>query len=118
MPPAYWRHSARERLRFAIVHAWRSNDTTPQAEMQNSVQQYGNIADAFVVDGPVPDGPAFLIDDLADSRRTLAVARGCARQAAGRCSHWCSQLARGSEGPTQSSPSPRRPTVTVPVGVP
>jgi ATP-dependent DNA helicase RecQ len=62
----------------AAVH---KHDTTPQAEMQNSAQQYGNIADAFVVDGPVPDGPAYLIDDLADSRWTLAVGGARLRKA-------------------------------------
>jgi ATP-dependent DNA helicase RecQ len=55
----------------AAVH--KKHDTAPQAEMHNSAQQYGNMADAFAVDGPVPDGPVFLIDDLADSRWTLAV---------------------------------------------
>ena len=49
--------------------------------MQNSVQQSGNIADAFVVDGPVPDGPALLIDDLADSRWMLAVVGSRLRKA-------------------------------------
>ena len=63
----------------AAVH--KQGDTTPQAEMQNSAQQYGNVADAFVVGGPVPDGPAFLIDDLADSRWTLAVVGARLRKA-------------------------------------
>lgn len=45
----------------------------PQREMQNSTQQYGNIAGAFVVSGEVPGGPVLLVDDVFDSRWTLTV---------------------------------------------
>jgi ATP-dependent DNA helicase RecQ len=63
----------------AAVHKRRDN--APQSEMQNSAQQYGNVADVFTVDGHVPEGPAFLIDDLADSRWTLAVVGARLRKA-------------------------------------
>jgi ATP-dependent DNA helicase RecQ len=53
----------------------------PQAEMQNSAQQYANVADAFAVTGPVPDGPVLLVDDVAASRWTLAVAGARLRKA-------------------------------------
>jgi ATP-dependent DNA helicase RecQ len=54
-----------------VVHQIR--ETGPQGDMHNSAQQYGNVADGFAVDGPVPDGAVFLVDDFADSRWTLTV---------------------------------------------
>jgi ATP-dependent DNA helicase RecQ len=45
----------------------------PQKEMQNSAQQYRNIAEAFEVTGPAPSGPVLLVDDVFDSRWTLTV---------------------------------------------
>jgi ATP-dependent DNA helicase RecQ len=45
----------------------------PQREMQNSAQQYGNVAEAFRVSGEVPAGPVLLVDDTFDSRWTLTV---------------------------------------------
>ncbi|HEU4868841.1 MAG TPA: RecQ family ATP-dependent DNA helicase [Actinomycetota bacterium] len=45
----------------------------PQKEMQNSAQQYRNVADAFRVSGEVPGGPVLLVDDVFDSRWTLTV---------------------------------------------
>ncbi|HZJ26144.1 MAG TPA: RecQ family ATP-dependent DNA helicase [Acidimicrobiia bacterium] len=64
----------------------RTAEMPPQVEMQNSAQQYGNVARAFgidadVADGEVPAGPVFLVDDLADSRWTLAVVGARLRRA-------------------------------------
>jgi ATP-dependent DNA helicase RecQ len=49
--------------------------------MQNSPQQYANVADAFAATDDVSDGPVLLIDDLASSRWTLAVAGARLRKA-------------------------------------
>jgi len=64
----------------------KTRDTPPQAEMQNSAQQYENIAGAFEIDAAgaeavVPDGPVFLVDDLANSRWTLSVTGARLRKA-------------------------------------
>lgn len=51
-------------------------DNQPQKAMQNSHQQYRNVATAFSVESPVPDGPVLLVDDVVDSRWTMtALAR-------------------------------------------
>jgi len=55
-------------------------DTTPQQEMENSAQQHANVAGAFTVDGPVPDGPVLLLDDVVDSRWTVTEVGACLRQ--------------------------------------
>ena len=46
----------------------------PQRTMENSVRQAGNVVDSFVVNGPLPDGPVLLVDDLAQSGWTLTAA--------------------------------------------
>ena len=46
-------------------------ETKPQKTMQNTQQQYANVRDAFVVRGPVPEGPVLLVDDIVDSRWTM-----------------------------------------------
>ena len=48
-------------------------DTEPQKTMQNSPQQYRNVQNAFEVRADVPAGPVLLVDDIVDSRWTLAV---------------------------------------------
>jgi len=48
-------------------------DTKPQKTMQNSPQQYRNVQNAFEVRADVPAGPVLLVDDIVDSRWTLAV---------------------------------------------
>jgi ATP-dependent DNA helicase RecQ len=55
-------------------------DHRPQATMQNSHQQATNALGAFAVER-VPEGPVLLIDDLVDSRWTLAVVAGRLRAA-------------------------------------
>jgi ATP-dependent DNA helicase RecQ len=71
----------------------KTRETALQAEMENSSQQYENVAGAFeiAVDGAVsgavrsgsdvPDGPVLLVDDLAASRWTLAVVGARLRKA-------------------------------------
>jgi ATP-dependent DNA helicase RecQ len=69
----------------------KTRDTPPQAEMQNSAQQYENLAGAFEIDAAlidrtgagagIPDGPVFLVDDFADSRWTLSVTGARLRKA-------------------------------------
>jgi ATP-dependent DNA helicase RecQ len=53
----------------------------PQREMQNSAQQYGNVAEAFRVTGEVPEGPVLLVDDTFDSRWTLTAVGVLLREA-------------------------------------
>ena len=48
-------------------------DTEPQKFMQNSIQQYTNVKDAFQVDPAVSSDPVLLVDDIVDSRWTLTV---------------------------------------------
>jgi ATP-dependent DNA helicase RecQ len=52
----------------------------PQKEMQNSVQQVRNLLGAFAVDGPVPSGPALLVDDVVDSGWTLTLLAAMLRE--------------------------------------
>jgi ATP-dependent DNA helicase RecQ len=59
----------------------KTRDTAPQTEMENSTQQYENLAGAFEIDADVPDGPVLLVDDLAASRWTLAVTGARLRKA-------------------------------------
>ncbi|WP_419946392.1 RecQ family ATP-dependent DNA helicase [Candidatus Poriferisodalis sp.] len=56
-------------------------DSRPQKSMQNSHQQYRNVAGAFSVDGPVPAGPVLLVDDIVDSRWTLTAIGHLLREA-------------------------------------
>jgi ATP-dependent DNA helicase RecQ len=58
----------------------RVRDRPPQRDMANSVQQLTNVQGAFAVDGPVPDGPVLLVDDLVDSGWTLTVLASLLRQ--------------------------------------
>jgi ATP-dependent DNA helicase RecQ len=51
----------------------------PQAEMQNSAQQVGNVYRAFKVKAYVPEAPVLLVDDLVDTRWTMTVAGLCLR---------------------------------------
>ena len=39
--------------------------------MENGFQQYRNVKGAFTVNGPFPDGPVLLVDDIVDSKWTL-----------------------------------------------
>jgi ATP-dependent DNA helicase RecQ len=70
------------RLGLPVVDAiGQVRDTEPQRNMENSVQQSRNVEGAFVVDAPMPDGPALLVDDLVSSRWTLTEVGRLLRQA-------------------------------------
>lgn len=72
------------RLRLPLHDVIRKvRETSPQREMQNSAQQSGNLDGAFIVSGPVPEGPVLLLDDVADSRWTLTVVGTALRDAGG-----------------------------------
>ncbi len=56
--------------------------TAPQKEMQNNYQQSHNLDGAFEITFlPDTSGPALLVDDMVDSRWTMAVAAALLRQA-------------------------------------
>jgi len=46
-------------------------DRPPQASQQNSYFQQRNVVGSFAIDGDVPSGPVFLLDDAFDSGWTL-----------------------------------------------
>ena len=56
-------------------------DTQPQKAMENSSFQQNNVIDAFGIDGPVPEGGCFLVDDMVDSKWTFTVAAAELRRA-------------------------------------
>ena len=80
VPSLAARYAERMNLPFHPVLV-KTRETAPQAEMDNSSQQYDNVATAFVVSGPVPEGPVYLVDDTVDSRWTLTVATALLRDA-------------------------------------
>jgi ATP-dependent DNA helicase RecQ len=58
----------------------KTRETAPQKQMENSAQQVRNILGAFEVVGePKPD-PVLLVDDIVDSRWTLAVVGALLRE--------------------------------------
>lgn len=60
-------------LELAAVEAvTKTRHTEPQKTMQNSAQQLVNLQGAFAVADRTPAGPALLIDDIVDSRWTMA----------------------------------------------
>jgi ATP-dependent DNA helicase RecQ len=67
-------------LRFvpAVVKV---HECAPQAEMDNTAQQSGNVAGAFEASPPIPDGPVLLVDDLVDSRWTITTIGALLREA-------------------------------------
>jgi ATP-dependent DNA helicase RecQ len=67
-----------ERLAAALGLPFRpvvvkTRETKPQTELENSHQQFKNVWGAFAVEGPPTGEPVLLVDDLVDSRWTLAV---------------------------------------------
>jgi ATP-dependent DNA helicase RecQ len=60
-------------LPFHDVLAHRG-ESRPQAEMENSAQQVGNVYRAFKITGYAPEAPVLLVDDLVDTRWSLTVA--------------------------------------------
>lgn len=51
----------------------KTDERPEQKTMANSTQQARNIDGSLSLDGPVPQGPALLVDDMVDSRWTLTV---------------------------------------------
>lgn len=56
-------------------------DTPPQKNMENSAFQQNNVIDAFGIEGTVPEGGCFLVDDMVDSKWTFTVAAAVLRRA-------------------------------------
>jgi ATP-dependent DNA helicase RecQ len=52
----------------------RANEAPEQKGMQNSAMQARNVVGSLALSGPVPGGPALLVDDIIDSGWTLAMA--------------------------------------------
>ncbi len=48
-------------------------ETAPQAEMENSVMQVKNMLGAYSIKAAFPPGPVLLVDDMVNSRWTMAV---------------------------------------------
>ena len=72
-----------KRLGIAFVPAVQKvQENRQQKEMNNSFQQASNLDGVFSVDeDAVPEGPAFLVDDMLDSRWTFTVVAALLRQA-------------------------------------
>ena len=49
--------------------------------MENSAFQQNNVIDAFGIEGTVPGGGCFLVDDMVDSKWTFTVAAAMLRHA-------------------------------------
>jgi ATP-dependent DNA helicase RecQ len=59
-------------LGLPVVEVLRKVRETPrQRGMQNSAHQFANVDGAYQIVAPIPPGPAFLVDDLVDSRWTI-----------------------------------------------
>jgi ATP-dependent DNA helicase RecQ len=58
----------------------RAGERPPQREMANSQQQVANVRGAFRINGPLPEGPCLLVDDLRFSGWTLAMLAGQLRR--------------------------------------
>lgn len=67
-------------LGFAPI-LMKTAETPPQKEMENAVFQQNNVIDAFTVEGILPSGGCFLVDDMVDSKWTFTVAGAVLRQA-------------------------------------
>ncbi|MEO5679639.1 MAG: DEAD/DEAH box helicase, partial [Acidimicrobiales bacterium] len=70
------------RLDLPVVPAvTRVREAAPQRVAVNSAQQLANVRESFAVEGPLPDGPALLVDDTVQSGWTLTVAAAALRRA-------------------------------------
>jgi ATP-dependent DNA helicase RecQ len=74
------RMAAKLALRYVPV-VTKVRECPSQAEMSNSSQQAANVAGAFAISAPVPDGPVLLVDDLIDSRWTITTIGALLREA-------------------------------------
>ena len=66
----------------AVPAVVKVRDAAPQRSAANSAQQLANVRDAFAVEGPIPPGPALLVDDTVESGWTLTVVAAALRRAA------------------------------------
>ena len=70
------------RLGLPVVPAVeKSHEVAPQRSAANSAQQLANVRDVFAVVGPLPEGPALLVDDTVQSGWTLTVVAAALRRA-------------------------------------
>ncbi len=70
------------RLDLPVVAAVvKDHETQAQCSAANSAQQLANVGDAFSVAGPLPAGPALLVDDTVQSGWTLTVVAAALRRA-------------------------------------
>ena len=74
------RLAAKLNLQFLDVFV-ATGKSEPQKLQENSFHQCNNLDGAFSITSPVPDTPAFLVDDIVDSRWTFTVATALLRQA-------------------------------------
>lgn len=73
--------SIAQKLGLPFIPALRRvRDADEQKLMQNSAMQSRNVMNTLAVDGPIPDGPVLLVDDIVDSGWTLTVAGYLLRQ--------------------------------------
>jgi ATP-dependent DNA helicase RecQ len=65
----------------AVPAVVKVREAAPQRTAANSAQQLANVHDAFSVEGPLPPGPAILVDDTVESGWTLTVVAAALRRA-------------------------------------
>jgi ATP-dependent DNA helicase RecQ len=65
----------------AVEWVRKVRDTEPQKLMENSSQQVRNVLGAYIVEESLEDDPIFLVDDVVDSRWTIAVVTSVLRSA-------------------------------------
>lgn len=70
------------RLGLPVVPAVeKAHEVAPQRSAANSAQQLANVRSAYAVAGPIPQGPALLVDDTVQSGWTLTVVAAALRRA-------------------------------------
>ncbi len=90
------RLAERLRLPFEPV-VTKIRDNEPQKEQQNRFHQCRNLDGVFAIEGPIPEGPVLLVDDVFDSGWTMTVIAALLRQA-GSGPVWPVALATSSPG--------------------
>jgi len=65
----------------AVPAVAKVREAAPQRSAANSAQQLANVRDAFGVEGPLPPGPALLVDDTIESGWTITVVAAALRRA-------------------------------------
>ena len=90
------RLAGRLRLPFEPV-VTKIRDNEPQKVQQNRFYQCRNLDGVFAIDGPTPEGPVLLVDDVFDSGWTMTVTAALLRQG-GSGPVWPVALATSSPG--------------------